>query len=330
MSAARDERKVRVRAVSNIVDVIGSTVELKQRGREWWGRCPFHDDKSPSFSVNPAKGVYSCFGCDAKGDVFDFVQQHEGLNFAQAVEWLERRAGIPTGQDVPPRSPLVRTHPAPTPEPARVPPPQAEVRALWALCTPAHEDPQVFEWATSRGLDPVTVADREFARALPLDGALPRWAGMGDKDWRQTHHLCVLPLFDHAGTLTSLHARSIELEPKRKALFPQGCAMAELVMADDAALLMLRTGELLGELWIVEGAPGYLAATTSWGDAADPAPATIGIANSSWTKEIAAKVPDGSRVVIATDEDEKGEAYRANIVETLKARCTLERWRVPA
>ena len=91
----------RVREAADILDVVGDHVRLKKRGRGWEGLCPFHEEKTPSFSVDPDKGLYYCFGCHQGGDVFKFVMQVEHLNFPEAVERLARRYGV----KLPPRSP---------------------------------------------------------------------------------------------------------------------------------------------------------------------------------------------------------------------------------
>src|SRR5215470_3173672 len=90
-----DDWVERVRAASDIAEVIGQTVQLKRAGRNWVGLCPFHKEKSPSFSVNSERQFYHCFGCKAGGDVFKFVQETERIDFVGAVELLSRRAGIP-------------------------------------------------------------------------------------------------------------------------------------------------------------------------------------------------------------------------------------------
>ena len=90
-----DDWVERVRAASDVVEVIAQTVQLKRVGRNWTGLCPFHKEKSPSFSVNPDRQFYHCFGCKAGGDVFRFVQETEKVEFLEAVELLSRRAGIP-------------------------------------------------------------------------------------------------------------------------------------------------------------------------------------------------------------------------------------------
>ena len=91
----------RVREAADVLDVVGDHVRLKKRGRGWEGLCPFHEEKTPSFSVDPDKGLYYCFGCHQGGDVFKFVMQVEHLSFPEAVERLARRYGV----KLPPRSP---------------------------------------------------------------------------------------------------------------------------------------------------------------------------------------------------------------------------------
>jgi DNA primase len=91
----------RVREAVDMVEVVGDHVRLKKRGRSWEGLCPFHEEKTPSFSVDPEKGLYYCFGCHQGGDVFKFLMQTENLNFPEAVEHLAQRFGV----SLPPRSP---------------------------------------------------------------------------------------------------------------------------------------------------------------------------------------------------------------------------------
>ena len=79
---------------AEIVEVIGDYVQLSQRGTNAKGLCPFHNEKTPSFTVSPAKGLFYCFGCQASGNVFRFLMQHEHLTFPDAVRLLADRYGI--------------------------------------------------------------------------------------------------------------------------------------------------------------------------------------------------------------------------------------------
>ena len=89
-----DEDIVRVRETADIVQVISAHTQLRGSGQNWMGLCPFHGEKSPSFSVNGVKGVFYCFGCQAKGDVITFVRDMEHLDFQTAVESLASKFGI--------------------------------------------------------------------------------------------------------------------------------------------------------------------------------------------------------------------------------------------
>ncbi len=79
---------------ADIVDVIGDCVQLKRTGVNAKGLCPFHQEKTPSFTVSPAKGLFYCFGCHASGDVFRFLMQHEHMTFPEAVRFLAARYGV--------------------------------------------------------------------------------------------------------------------------------------------------------------------------------------------------------------------------------------------
>jgi hypothetical protein len=83
-----------VKKHADLVDLVGSVIDLRKAGREFVGLCPFHDERSPSFYVNPAKGVYLCRGCGAKGDAIDFIRETEKLDFTDAVEWLANRCDV--------------------------------------------------------------------------------------------------------------------------------------------------------------------------------------------------------------------------------------------
>ncbi len=83
-----------VRLRNDIVDVIGSSVRLTRKGSSYFGLCPFHNEKSPSFSVSPSKQIFYCFGCGVGGNVISFVMKYENYTFSEAVKYLADRAGI--------------------------------------------------------------------------------------------------------------------------------------------------------------------------------------------------------------------------------------------
>jgi DNA primase len=89
-----DDKIEEVRMRADIVEIIGAHVRLKRAGRNFVGLCPFHNEKTPSFSVNAERGFFHCFGCGAGGSVFNFIMRIEGLNFPEAVRSLAQRYGV--------------------------------------------------------------------------------------------------------------------------------------------------------------------------------------------------------------------------------------------
>lgn len=89
-----DEIIEEVRQTNDIVDIISQYMHLKRSGRNYFGLCPFHNEKSPSFSVSPDKQIFHCFGCGVGGNVFTFLTKIEGINFIEAVQTLAERANI--------------------------------------------------------------------------------------------------------------------------------------------------------------------------------------------------------------------------------------------
>ena len=89
-----DEIIDEVRQTNDIVDIISQYVHLKRSGRNFFGLCPFHNEKSPSFSVSPDKQIFHCFGCGVGGNVFTFLTKIEGISFIEAVQTLAERSNI--------------------------------------------------------------------------------------------------------------------------------------------------------------------------------------------------------------------------------------------
>jgi DNA primase (bacterial type) len=90
--ASDDVREVKSRL--DIAEVIGDYVVLRKSGQTYWGKCPFHNEKTPSFSVSPERQTFHCFGCGKGGDVYTFIMEIENLDFKEALERLGRRAGV--------------------------------------------------------------------------------------------------------------------------------------------------------------------------------------------------------------------------------------------
>ena len=79
---------------TDVVEVISSCIDVKKKGQNYWACCPFHNEKSPSFSINSSKQFYHCFGCGESGDALKFLQEYERISFVEAVEALAKMAGV--------------------------------------------------------------------------------------------------------------------------------------------------------------------------------------------------------------------------------------------
>ena len=83
-----------IRSSADIVEMVSGYVQLKKRGRNYFGLCPFHGEKTPSFSVNPERQIYKCFGCGVGGGVINFIMEIEGMEFVNAVKHLADQYSI--------------------------------------------------------------------------------------------------------------------------------------------------------------------------------------------------------------------------------------------
>lgn len=306
-------------------------VGFRRSGSGWLGRCPLHEDGSPSFSLRAyADGVgWTCFAGCGKGDALALVARMHGLStrgadFARVVEVGERLAGIMPGEA--PRPVAVRRV-----ERERVLLDPDEVAALWASCIPADEDDEVAAWIRSRGLDVAHVVDRELARALPKDARMPRWAWTYGAPWTATGHRLVVPTYDATGRICSCQARAI-VDHTAKAVWPRRPTPETLValgvFADPLGRLLLESGEA-PDWWqgpvaieVVEGIPDFLNVATLYGDD-ESAPAVLGFAAGAWTEAIAGRVPTGSVVTLYQHGDRSGDTYTENIAGTLAERVEV-------
>jgi len=158
-----------VRDAADLVEVVGEHVRLRKRGRKYEGLCPFHDEKTPSFSIDPEKGLYYCFGCHRGGDVFKFVMETERLSFPEAVERLAGQFGI----TLPPRSPETRRR---RDEAERIRSLLQEAQQFFTEQLASSSGAAARRELQRRGFDPATWAEFGF--------------GWAPDDWRQlTDHL---------------------------------------------------------------------------------------------------------------------------------------------
>jgi DNA primase len=158
--AVLDEIRSRV----DIIDVVGQFVSLRKAGANWKGLCPFHAEKTPSFMVNPAKGIFHCFGCGVGGDVFGFLMRQDRLTFPEAVRTLARRAAVDLPEDRAAGAPASEYH---------------DLRRVMDLAASFYADAlwqpggsRARKYLDSRGIDPDIA--RRFALGLAPDG----WDGL--------------------------------------------------------------------------------------------------------------------------------------------------------
>ena len=78
----------------DILEVVGQFVRLKKRGANYLGLCPFHNEKTPSFTVSPSKEIFKCFGCGKSGNTISFVMEHEKLSYVEALRWLANKYNV--------------------------------------------------------------------------------------------------------------------------------------------------------------------------------------------------------------------------------------------
>jgi len=287
--------------------------------------CRNGDPRGVSIGDQNGVGVWNCHRDERhRGSAIDYIALARGIDIPAAARILEERAGVNAGHAYPPppRPPM-------SPKPPRRPP-SAEVADVWErVAKPILDVADVASAWRERGLDPAAIEDRNLARALPQRVALPPWAFGGGLTWSAGTHRLVLPLFDSAGRMASLHARAaIAPAGAPKGLSPGGFEVGGLLFADALAQLMLRyAGNDVHDSWVLiaEGAPDFLTAATQRSDADESAPAVLGVIAGSWTREVAARVPNDSRVLVAVHSDAAGEKYAAGITDSLAGRCRVRR-----
>jgi DNA primase len=84
----------------DIIDVVGGLVKLKKRGANYLGNCPFHNERTPSFTVSPSKEIFKCFGCGKSGNTISFLMEHEKLSYVETLRWLAARYNVAVEETV--------------------------------------------------------------------------------------------------------------------------------------------------------------------------------------------------------------------------------------
>lgn len=336
-----------IRARLSLAEVIGRRVRLQKRGREHSGLCPFHNEKSPSFTVSEDKGFYHCFGCGAHGDVIGFVMRSEGLSFPETVERLAGEAGLA----VPQSSPEERAAEQRRAGLLEV----LEAAAGWFEAQLAGSGgAEARAYLARRGLAPVTVAafrlgyapnrrgalrkalnaqgigddqlvqagllkrpDREGSPAGPPDGLVDRGEVLRDYFFNRV----IFPIDDRRGRVIAFGGRTLGDSPAKylnspdTPLFHKGRVLYNLSRAREAA----RGG---GELLVTEGYMDVIALSQA-GFGAAVAPLGTAITEA----QIAELWRLAHEPVLCLDGDAAGRraAFRAieRALPVLKAGCSL-------
>jgi DNA primase len=207
-----------IKAKLDIVDVVGSYIEIEKAGLNFKAKCPFHNEKSPSFFISPARNSYYCFGCAAKGDIFTFVQEFEGLDFVGALRVLAKRAGVELTRE----NPTLRT------ERERLY--LAMERATLFYQRQLESNQQALEYLKDRGLLEQTIKEWRLGyssaewrtlstyliakKVLPSDAekvGLIKKNEKGNADFYDRFRGRIMfPLFDSSGRVVAFSGRQIE------------------------------------------------------------------------------------------------------------------------
>lgn len=291
-------------------------------------RHPSRRDRRGAIGVRHDGRGWRCFECQVAGDALDLVACRLGgrrlrdlsdADCAQVREWCARYARIECATPRPMRSPA-------SPE-QRDPcyPPADEISRLWRAAPAVTADAAARRWlADRRAIDPVVVADRDLARAVPPEVALPRWAAR----WPASGYRVLLPLVDEQGRRRSVLARRVVASDGAKSLAPKGYSTRGLVLACGLARQVMRLArrpDWWGEdeetgltIIVTEGEMDYLRVATAYGDAADTAPAVIGVRAGSWSDALTRRIPPGTTVALMTHRDEAGDRYAAQIDRSIR------------
>jgi hypothetical protein len=346
-------QRVRGFDVAEVAEILGLTVE-----RGTLRPCPLcvaeargSTDKRGPIGIRPDGRGWRCHRCQADGDAVALVAARvlgrvkpEGADDWAAVRAWCAGAGLCEGRTAG-AAPRVALRPIPAPRPPAPPVrvPSAELLALWDGATaPVSTVPEVAAWIASRKLDAAEVERRELARAIVAGDPLPAWARFKGRPWTESGHRLLVGLYDARGALVSVQARSILADvPKgekagnpapvldeaaTRAAGVQVWTRFELggaVMADARGLALLRGSfPVPRKVYIAEGVPDFLTAATARRDPAN-APAVLGIVAGAWRPELAARIPQGARVVVATHNDPTGDVFAARIAATLAGRVVI-------
>lgn len=351
-----DARKA---SLSEVVEALG----LRQ-GRQSFGPCPHcgAETREKGRSRHPIgmtidRQGWRCFPCGLTGNVINLVCLCLlGTSKAQRSQWNEVRRwfasyhwceGLPGDNQAPPpkvikKRPPRKSSPDHSEALARF---KSAVQDFWARSlTPLNQKSkateQALSWLYERGFTEsyiTNIIDHDLARVLNHGTPCPKWARFAGRPWNKQGYHLVFPAFNSSGEIASLRARKIHSSPGPKSIAPDGAGAfptaRNFVQVNDMGQRLLETGKK-PEWWakdvpikvvVVEGEPDFLSWAARVSDADEHPLAVFGIWSGAWTSEIAARIPDSSRVIIRTDHDKAGHQYAEKVRSTLSNRCVVLR-----
>ena len=326
-----DDAKERIRARVDLAQLVGETVALKPAGRgQLKGLCPFHSERTPSFHVHVERGFFYCFGCGAKGDVFDYVMRTQGLEFRDALQLLGERVGIevrgaPAGQGR--RRDLLEIN-----------------EAALAWFTGQLPGSPAADYLRRRGLTDETVRDWGLGFAPEAwDGLLKHMLTRGVRDddllaaglitenergrrYDRFRGRVMFPVRDGMGRVVGFAGRLLDdgvpkyLNSPETALFKKG----ELLYGLDRARAAIRES---GEVVVVEGYMDVLALhQTGFGNAVAALGANLTVEQADQLTRL-----DAQRVLLAFDADDAGQrAVLAGLEQSVGRRFLVQALRLPS
>ncbi len=309
----------------DVVEVVGQYVQLKRAGANYSGLCPFHTEKSPSFSVSPSKQFYHCFGCGAHGTALGFLIEHLGLPFPQAVEDLARRVGLEVPQEANPIDPAVKKKE--TDYRARLRDHLLEAAKFYQRRL--KDSPQAIEYLKNRGVSGEIAARYHLGYSpsgwQPLQSVYGDYAskdlvdaglvieGDAGKRYDRFRDRIMFPILSNRGEVLGFGARTLgNDEPKylnspETPVFSKGY---ELYGVFEARPLIRESGQV----WVVEG---YMDVVALAQHGLGHAVATLGTATTPAHLQQLLRLSD--HVVFMFDGDKAGRRAAARALETALA-----------
>jgi DNA primase len=309
----------------DVVEVVGQYVQLKRAGANYSGLCPFHTEKSPSFSVSPSKQFYHCFGCGAHGTALGFLIEHLGLPFPQAVEDLARRVGLEVPQEANPIDPAVKKKETDY---------RARLRDLLLEAAKFYQrrlkdSPQAIEYLKKRGVSGEIAARYHLGYSpsgwQPLQSVYGDYAskdlvdaglvieGDAGKRYDRFRDRIMFPILSNRGEVLGFGARTLGSDEPKYLNSPETPVFSkgyELYGVFEARPLIRESGQV----WVVEG---YMDVVALAQHGLGHAVATLGTATTPAHLQQLLRLSD--HVVFMFDGDKAGRRAAARALETALA-----------